>query len=687
MHEIIRVPTSVYELSGDVRLTNPSTNDLFVYTSGFWTNNSNITINSLTVISGINSGSGSFAYTNISNVFTVPQYLYGSGNSRFEIKLSTTQSSSPFQIFASNGTTNLFSVSTAGAVVAASYAGTGSAITSLNGSNVTTGTIANSRTTASTVRSLNTLVLRDALGGFAASGVRTETLGVATDSSDEYPIDIMWGQARMGFQDGGQPGNLIFRAGDGGYVGILVEYPEDNYDTIAAKWSTSLFDDLFVYARGIINVIEGKIGINTGVNAPLTSDLVMIGNSRFEGNITIASGTGQFIGNGSGIYELDARNITYNTVATARLGTGTANSASFLRGDQTWQPLSGITTSAGGSNTQVQYNDSNTFAGNSSFVFNKANGLVTANGFSGSGNLLTNVHATISDDGLTSATGTLPLTLTLNSKALTGSISVATASTSGYLIPADWNTFNNKVSSSITISATLPLTGGGDLSTNRTFSIPKATSLVSGYLGADDWSIFNAKVGAASGSNTQVQFNDSGTFNGQAGFTYSKSTNRLTVGEIYASGTGLTNVPDSALSANIPLLNATRNTFTGSLVADNIIDTISFAIDGGNLTLVSGIYGLREVQASGIIVAVTLASYSSGTCIVDFTKNSYANFPTMTSITASSIPAIVSGYKYQDTTLSGWSKVVNTGDFIGCNINGTPSGITRVFGFLKIKRN
>lgn len=44
-----------------------------------------------------------------------------------------------------------------------------------------------------------------------------------------------------------------------------------------------------------------------------------------------------------------------------------------------------------------------------------------------------------------------------------------------------------------TISTTGPLSGGGDLSANRTLSIPKATTLVDGYLSAADWTTFNAK--------------------------------------------------------------------------------------------------------------------------------------------------------------------------------------------------
>ncbi len=43
------------------------------------------------------------------------------------------------------------------------------------------------------------------------------------------------------------------------------------------------------------------------------------------------------------------------------------------------------------------------------------------------------------------------------------------------------------VPASRTITTTAPLTGGGDLSANRTLSIPKATASVSGYMAASDF--------------------------------------------------------------------------------------------------------------------------------------------------------------------------------------------------------
>ncbi len=47
-----------------------------------------------------------------------------------------------------------------------------------------------------------------------------------------------------------------------------------------------------------------------------------------------------------------------------------------------------------------------------------------------------------------------------------------------------------------TISTTAPLTGGGDLSANRTLSIPAATTLVDGYLASTDWNTFDGKQDA-----------------------------------------------------------------------------------------------------------------------------------------------------------------------------------------------
>lgn len=68
------------------------------------------------------------------------------------------------------------------------------------------------------------------------------------------------------------------------------------------------------------------------------------------GSVAIVNGTGKIPDissttfqslNGSNLTGLNAANLSSNTVPTARLGSGTANSSSFLRGDSTWAAPSG----------------------------------------------------------------------------------------------------------------------------------------------------------------------------------------------------------------------------------------------------------------------------------------------------------------------------------------------------------
>ena len=88
---------------------------------------------------------------------------------------------------------------------------------------------------------------------------------------------------------------------------------------------------------------------------------------------TISSGTwsGSFGAvSGANLTTLNASNLSSGTVATARLGTGTASSSNYLRGDGTW---SAVSVSPAGSNTQIQYNSSGSFAGSSNLTFDGTN--------------------------------------------------------------------------------------------------------------------------------------------------------------------------------------------------------------------------------------------------------------------------------------------------------------------------
>lgn len=76
------------------------------------------------------------------------------------------------------------------------------------------------------------------------------------------------------------------------------------------------------------------------------------------------------------------------------------------------------------------------------------------------------------------------------------SIPAAATAQNGYLTSTDWNTFNNKVATTRAINTTAPITGGGNLSADRTLAMAAATGAVDGYLTAANFTTFNGKQDA-----------------------------------------------------------------------------------------------------------------------------------------------------------------------------------------------
>lgn len=113
------------------------------------------------------------------------------------------------------------------------------------------------------------------------------------------------------------------------------------------------------------------------------------------------------------------------------------------------------------------------------------------------------------------------------------------------------------VTSARTISTTAPLSGGGDLTANRTLSISQATTSVNGYLSSTDWNTFNGKQGT-------ITLTTTGT-SGAATLI----SNTLNIPQY--SGTNIYNA-DGTLTGNRILTSGGYNlTFTGSNTAASAI--------------------------------------------------------------------------------------------------------------------
>lgn len=187
-------------------------------------------------------------------------------------------------------------------------------------------------------------------------------------------------------------------------------------------------------------------------------------------------------------------------------------------GNLSWK-ASGAGGNPGGTNTEVQFNDQNSFGGNTSFTFNKTTGVlvvpqITSN-FTGSGANLTSLtganvtgtvaNATYAVNAGTAIAATLASTVTGASQPNITSLGTLTSLTiSG--------------TANLGSIANVKITGGSAnyyLQTDGTGNL----SFVPGGGGG----------GNPGGANTQIQYNDGGAFNGSPNFTWDEVSNTMQV--------------------------------------------------------------------------------------------------------------------------------------------------------------
>lgn len=114
---------------------------------------------------------------------------------------------------------------------------------------------------------------------------------------------------------------------------------------------------------------------------------------------------------------------------------------------------------------------------------------------------------------------------------------------------------------------------------------------------------------------------------------------------------------------------------------------LDFIIDGGGSVITPGIKGDVRIPVAMTITGVRLYADATGSAVVDIWKDTYANFPATVadSITASAKPTLSTANKYEDTTLTGWTKSLSAGDVLRFNVD-SASTITRLTVSLSMTR-
>lgn len=116
--------------------------------------------------------------------------------------------------------------------------------------------------------------------------------------------------------------------------------------------------------------------------------------------------------------------------------------------------------------------------------------------------------------------------------------------------------------------------------------------------------------------------------------------------------------------------------------------TVLAFFDGGGAAIEVGEECFIQLGFAGAIEEVSLLGDQSGSIQIDIWKDAYANYPPTDadSICASAVPAISSGTKYTDSTLTGWTKNISAGDILLFHVDSCTT-IEQCQVALKIKKS
>jgi hypothetical protein len=195
------------------------------------------------------------------------------------------------------------------------------ALTAINASNITSGTLDNARTTGNTSNSASTIVLRDASGNFGANVITATFSGNGATLSAINASNISSGtidNARTTAASANGASTIVARDSSG------------NFTANAGTFTSISGNGVALTAINASNIASGTIANarTTAATANGASTIVLRGAS---GEFAAGAITGtSFSGNGSALTAINASAITTGTIDNARTSAATANGASTI---------------------------------------------------------------------------------------------------------------------------------------------------------------------------------------------------------------------------------------------------------------------------------------------------------------------------------------------------------------------
>jgi hypothetical protein len=202
-------------------------------------------------------------------------------------------------------------------IISASFSGDGSAISAINASNLSSGTVANARTTAASANGASTIVLRDSSGSFGAGAITATSIsgnGVALTAINASNISSgTIDNARTSASSSNGASTIVLRGASGEFAAGAITASSISGNGVALT------------AINASNISSGTIANarTTAATANGASTIVLRGTAgEFSAGVITADGSGLSAINGS--------NVTTGTVANARTTAATANGASTI---------------------------------------------------------------------------------------------------------------------------------------------------------------------------------------------------------------------------------------------------------------------------------------------------------------------------------------------------------------------